>query len=406
MHRVLSVIPGPTFGGSAGQAERLHKPLLERGWETIVVLPPEGQAVIDRLRGSGVEVIAQPMHRLRATSSPRPHLALARHTGPETAALRRLVRETDAVVVQNHGDLNPQGGIAGHLEHAAVHWHLLDTRTPPALRRVTMPLVTRISDSISTIGQRLADEHPGVTDLGERCFVQYPPVDVAAFAGAAERRAAARAELGVPEGAACVGAIGNRNPQKGHQWLVRAAERVRAARPDTVVRILGAVSQDHPGYERELWDEARAAGLDEVAFSMADPGRRVPDLIAAFDVLCMPSVPNSEGMPTVILEAMAAGVPVVATDVGAVSEAVLHGRTGLVVGPLDAQALASAILELLGDDDRRAAMAAAGRERVAAEFSLAGLADRFDAAYRVALEYRATRRRGLRTASGRGPSRG
>ncbi|MEA2123314.1 MAG: hypothetical protein QOI80_96 [Solirubrobacteraceae bacterium] len=392
MRRVLSVIPGPTFGGAATQAERLHRPLRALGWELVVVLAPDARPVIDRLTAAGLEVHVQPMHRLRASRAPGPHWALARHTLPETAALRRLVLGVGACVVQNHGDLNPQAGIAGHIEGAAVHWHLLDTRTPPALRRLTMPLVTRLSDSISTIGEVLADEHPGVRGLGERCVVVYPSVDAAAFAGARDRRAAARAELGVPDGALCVGAIGNRNPQKGHQWLVRAMARVRAQRPGAVVRILGAPSPGHEGYEAELRAEAAALGLrdDDGSFRIVDPGRRVPELIGAFDILCMPSVPNSEGLPTVLLEAMAAGVPVVATDVGAVREAVEPGRTGAVVPALDAEALAAALLAVAAAPQ---ATVAAARARVLSDFSLDALAGRFDRAYALALEHRAGRRR-------------
>ncbi|MBA3327158.1 MAG: glycosyltransferase [Solirubrobacterales bacterium] len=361
----------------------------------MAVVPSEPGNTAERLRDGGVEVILRPMHRLRATLRPSPHLALARHGIGEITALRRIVREQQAAVVQSHGDLNPHAGIAGHLEGAAVHWQILDSRTPVALRYVTMPLACRLADSFAAIGYELARSHPGVLDFGERYVTIYTAVDPARFARSAELRVAARAELRVPEGAFCVGAIGNRNPQKGHEWLVRAAGSVRTRHPQIAVRVLGAASPGHEHYEQRLREEAAALGLREQdgSFAIVDPGARVPDLIGALDALCMSSVPNSEGIPTVILEAMTAGIPVVATDVGAVSEVVMDGVTGRVVPARDGRALSDARARLADDAALRARLVAAGRERVHTHFSLERLVDLYAHSYNLAMAHRATRRR-------------
>ena len=388
MRRVLSVIPGPTFGGAANQVLHLTAPLAERGWEVMAVLPDEPGNAAERLEEAGLVVHRRPMRRLRNTLAPGPHLALARNARRDVRGLRELVRELDAAVVQNHGDLNPQAGIAGHLERAAVHWQLLDTRTPRTVRRLTMPLVTRLADSVSTVGRALAREHPGVERLGERCITVYPPVDHARFTHARERRDAARAELGLERDVVCIGAIGNRNPQKGHDRLARAAA---ALGPGVALRILGAPSPGHEDYERSVHEAAAASGLAGEAFAAVDPGSRVPELIGALDVLCMPSVPNSEGMPTVIFEAMAAGIPVVATDVGAVSELIDRPEAGIVVPADDESALAAALQRVVADPDLRERLGAGGAERVKA-YSLEHLADLYARAYEVAVEHRAARR--------------
>ena len=103
----------------------------------------------------------------------------------------------------------------------------------------------------------------------------------------------------------------------------------------------------------------------------------------------MGSVPNSEGVPTVILEAMACGVPVVATDVGAVAEVVDDGVTGFVVPPLRPQALADATLRLLGDPDLRARMSLAAREQAVARFDVEVCADTHVRAFEAAIAYHA-----------------
>jgi glycosyltransferase involved in cell wall biosynthesis len=399
---VLAVIPAPTFGGSANQVLRLSAPLAERGWELVAVLPDEPGNAAERLEAAGLPVHKLPMRRLRNTLSPGPHLALARNAFPDVRRLRELVRTTGASVVQNHGDLNPQAGIAGHLEGAAVHWQLLDTRTPVPVRRVTMPLVTRLADSVSTVGEALARAYPGAQGLGARCVTVFPPVDHERFADAQQLRAGARAELCVPRDALLIGAIGNRNPQKGHDALIRAAAALRAELPQIVVRILGAPSPGHGSYERGLHETAERLGLSgSEALRLVDPGARVAELIGALDVLCMPSVPNSEGMPTVILEAMAAGVPVVATDVGAVREAIASADVGVVVAPSDDAALVAGLRELAADPARRRDVAASARDHVHASFSTERLVDAYARAYELAVEHRSTRRRrGALTLSG------
>jgi glycosyltransferase involved in cell wall biosynthesis len=197
----------------------------------------------------------------------------------------------------------------------------------------------------------------------------------------------------VPDGAPVIGAIGNRNPSKGFEHLARALAHARREHPQAVARVLGAPSPPHAAWERAVLEEARGLGLDETAFSMRDGGTRVPELIAGFDVFALSSVPRSEGMPTVILEAMACGLPVAATDVGAVRELVADGETGLVVAPEDPTALGAAIARLLGDRALRARMGAAGRRHFAERFSLDRLADRHAEAYRLALAHRDARRR-------------
>jgi glycosyltransferase involved in cell wall biosynthesis len=401
MRRVLAVIPGPTFGGAANQVMQLAEPLRKHGWDLVAVLPDGPGNAAARLDGA-VELHRVPMRRLRNTRSLEPHLALARAARGDVRRLRELVHSTGASVVQNHGDLNPQAGIAGHLEGAAVHWQLLDTRTPTFVRALTMRLVTQLADSISTVGDELARVHPGALSLGERCITVYPPHDHKRFRESGGLREQARAELGVPEGALCVGAIGTRNPQKGHDSLIRAAARARDAHPGVVVRILGAPSPGHEYYERALHDTAERLGLTEArhAFETVDPCDRVAELIGALDVMCMPSVPNSEGMPTVIFEAMAAGIPVVATDVGAVREIFGPTDSGLLVPPSDDDALAEALLRLVEDPALRGRIAAAARVRVK-EFSVERLAGLYARGYELALEHRRGRRR--RAAATRSP---
>jgi glycosyltransferase involved in cell wall biosynthesis len=145
--------------------------------------------------------------------------------------------------------------------------------------------------------------------------------------------------------------------------LVRALARLRG-HPFSAL-IVGDGPQ-RPGVEAEIHD----LGLESVA-QLSGPRRDVPDLLARSDVFALAS--RSEGGPISILEAMAAGLPVVASDVGGVRELVADGATGLLVPAGDPDALAAALQRLLADPALRRRLGAAGRERVAERFTLSAL---------------------------------
>jgi glycosyltransferase involved in cell wall biosynthesis len=347
---------------------------------------------VERLRSGGVDVTVTELHRLRATPDPRVQARFLASLRPEIAAMRRFIVERGVDLVQAHGPTNPHVAIAAHLEGRAVVWHIYDTVAPMWLRRLTMPLVVRLADAITTVGEELARVHPGALSLGERTIALLPPVDTAAFASTPERRDAARARLGASGDEVVVGTVGNRNPSKGHGHLLRAAAAVRARQPRAVVRVVGAPSPVHAAYERELRTLAGTLGLgDERVLRWIDPGARVAEHMLGFDVMAMTSVPNSEGMPTVILEAMAAGLPVVATDVGAVREVVEDGVNGFLVPPGDDVAIAAAVERLVADRELRARLGAAGRALVERRCALEPLADVHAGAYALALAHRRQR---------------
>lgn len=389
--RALFVINNPVFGGAHNELLGQRAGLAAAGWEVLALTsdePASGQA---RLREAGVPTTAIPLHRLRATLQPRPHLELLAGLPGEIGAIRRVIREQAIDLVQVHGPTNFHGAVAAHREGIAVCWHIYDEVAPPPLLRVLMPFVLRLADSVTTIGHALAVSHPGALGLGPRCVVTSPPVDFARFAPDPERRARARAELGIPDGATAIGTVGNRNPTKGHLHLVEAVARLTAAHPEVVVRIMGARSPVHAAYEQSIHDAITARGLGD-RIKLVEPGARVAELLPALDVFAMTSVPRSEGMPTSILEAMGCALPVVATDVGAVAEEIAEGETGYVVPALDVDAISAALGRLVADGPLRARLGAAGRERALARFS----ADRVVAnrlrAYEAALAHRRARR--------------
>ena len=386
------MIGGPVFGGAHNQALRLTPLLRETGWETIVVLPDEEGDALGRLSASAIDVVTMPLDRLRMTRSMRAQAKLVTGFRAEVANLSRLIRERRIDVVQLPGVTGPQAAVAARREGAAVAWQLLDTRPPEALRRVAMPMVKRLADVVMTTGVEVARHYPGVRELGERWVPFVPPVDSEEFEPDANRRRAARAALGAADEQVVIGTVGNRNPQKGHEYLIRAMSIVRRSHPRAVLRARGNVSPVHPAYEAKLQRELETAGLDRSSLSRVDSDMSVAGILPGFDVFVLPSVPRSEGLPTAILEAMACELPVVATDVGGVRELVEHGATGYVVPPRDPGAIAASVARLISDAGLRSEFGLRARRRVEECWSIADCAESHLRAYEIALAVRARRR--------------
>ncbi len=180
--------------------------------------------------------------------------------------------------------------------------------------------------------------------------------------------AATHPALEMPAGTPLAVYTGRLHRGKGLRYLVSAWTAVVGRWPNARLWIIG----EGP-HRQALEDQIQAVGLE---------GRVVPlgtfdcvdDLLTAADLFVLPSL--EEGMSVALLEAMAAGLPVVVTDIPGNRLLVDHDRHGLLVPVEDAEALSSAVMRIFGDPDRAARMGVAGRDRVAGEFSLATMAQR------------------------------
>lgn len=207
--------------------------------------------------------------------------------------------------------------------------------------------------------------------------VVHSGIDPARLHGAPDRREEHRREFRVPAGGALVGNVGHCADHKGQRFLVAAAPAVLERHPGTRFVIVG---------EGELLEDlrAQARGLG-LAERVLFPGFRsdVPSLLRSFDLFAFPS--HLEGLGTSVLDALAAGLPVVATTAGGIPEMIDDGVHGLLVPPRDPAALARALIALLDDPARARRLGDAGRARVLAEFTVERTVEKTLAEYRELL---------------------
>lgn len=209
-------------------------------------------------------------------------------------------------------------------------------------------------------------------------------IDARSFQPPADR-AAARAALGLPD-LRLVGCLGRIRAQKGTDVFVRAMIQVAAARPDVGAVVLGrATTAEYQKLLDELKAEVAAAGLTtRILFPPEVPPSQTPAWYAALDLFIAPQ--RWEGFGVTPLEAMATGLPVVATTVGAFPDLVVppgepEPETGLLIPPGEIAAMADAAAVYLDDAPRAAAAGAAGRARVMARFTLEREAAALNAVY-------------------------
>jgi glycosyltransferase involved in cell wall biosynthesis len=186
-------------------------------------------------------------------------------------------------------------------------------------------------------------------------------------------RAWLRRTLGVPADAPLVGCVARLSPEKGVDRFIRAAERIHRQRPDVHFAVIGA------GYQhRMLTRLAHELGLAE---HLHLPGVAMDAAMVypGLDLVALTS--RSEGMPLVLLEAMACARPVVAMRIGGVAEVIEAGTTGVLVERNDWHALAGAVVDLLGAPERLRELGAAGRRRVRERFSLESTLRRTEALF-------------------------
>src|SRR5581483_5128138 len=210
----------------------------------------------------------------------------------------------------------------------------------------------------------------------ERTFVVRNGLDLHRF----DALAARPLQGPLPAGRPLVAVIANLWPVKGHRTLLEAIRRVHAHRPEARFALVGD-GPERPFLERRIAD-LHLEGVVELLGTRYD----VPAILSRADAACLSS--QAEGLPNAIMEAMAASLPVVATDVGGTPELVLPGETGFLAPSGDPVQLADALVAVLADPQAARQMGARGRRLVASAYSLDRLAAAHGAMYRAVLARR------------------
>jgi len=349
--KILHVETGRHFLGGPQQVIYLINALRERGHENILVCPPDS-GIDSAARQAGIRV-----QNLFCAGD----LDL-----PFAYRLSQFLKELLPDIVHCHSRRGADllGGLAASFADvpAIVSRRVDNTemRLMAGLRYRPFRKVVAISEAIAQVLRQHDIEE-------DRIVVIRSAVDAEAFAGQPDCETFRR-EFSIDRGVFTMAAAGQLIPRKGHRFLLQAVSELKLTHPPFRLIIFGE------GYlNSQLRAQAAWLGLGDVV-QFAGYRDDLDNFIGCFDLFVHPA--SAEGLGVAALKAAAAGVPVVACVAGGMSESVRDGETGFLVPPEDADALHDAIGTLMDDDETRAEMGVAGRERMQNEFSIATMADK------------------------------
>lgn len=359
--KILHVETGRHFFGGPQQVIYLINALRERGHDNLLVCPPD----------SGIDTVAREHGIWVQNLFCAGDLDL-----PFAYRLSQFINDKQPDIVHCHSRRGADilGGLAAGFANVPA---VVSRRVDNTELRLVAGLRYRSFRKVIAISEAIADVLRDRGIEGERIEVIRSAVDAGAFEHKPDCRPYWR-ELGIEDGVFTIAAAGQLIPRKGHRYLLEAAAELRVTHPPFRLVIFG------DGYlNNQLRAQAESLGLGDVV-QFAGYRDDLDDFIGCFDLFVHPS--SAEGLGVAALKAAAAGVAVVGCDAGGMRESVLHGETGLLVEPDNADALHEAIATLFDDDQMRARFAAAGRARMQNEFSIATMADQHETLYASVVE--------------------
>ncbi len=359
---ILIALESSGPGGAENMVVSLAAALAARGHGVSIVTDRPGW-MTDRARQAGVPVWIE-------TQRPGVDLRwIAR-------LARRMRRERIDYFHSHEFSMNVFGGAAARLASvphlATIHGRNYVTGAPRRvlayrlLRRLGVPIVAVSEDLRGYLAEGFGLPRESLSLIPNG--IEIPALTLRS---PGPQRELERARLGLPTTAPLVLCVGNLYPVKDHATLVRALAKL----PDVHLAIAGRGAEEenlrHLAEELGLADRLHLLGLRD------DVGA----LLGVCDVFAQPS--RSEGLPLAILEAMSRSVPVVASRVGGIPEAIEDGRSGLLARPGDPDAFVRALATILGSPEQAERLGQHARARVEREFSIAAMVDRYLAAYQA-----------------------
>lgn len=358
--KIIHVETGMHLYGGAQQVAYLLKGLKARGVENLLVCPPRSAIALEA-RKSGIEVHEIPCNGDLDFRFLSRLIQLFRAEQPELVHLHSR-RGADVL-----------GGIAAC--RTGVH-AVLSRRVDNPESRWLLPLKYRMYERVICISEGIAAvlNDQGVDAAKLRVVRSALDPDVWMRA---KPRPALDVEFGIAPERLCIGVVAQLIERKGHAVLFDALSQLPAHTPPYQLLIFG-----QGPLRAELERLVGSFGLrDRVVF--AGFRKDLSNWMGALDLMVHPAF--AEGLGVSLLQAQAAGLPVIASRVGGIPEAIVHQQTGVLVAPGDAQALSQAIADLLNNRECRVSLGMAGRRRILGEFSVDAMVDGNLAVYRDVL---------------------
>jgi glycosyltransferase involved in cell wall biosynthesis len=299
--------------------------------------------------------------------------------------LARYCRRHDVALIHTNSLAVLSGGLAAWLTRTPHVWHVREIITSGWLNWfLTLALnlfATRVVVVSGPVQRHLVAAQPR---LASKTMVIHNGIDVARFMDDDTAVAQAlRDEWQIPPGALIVGMVGRISAWKGQEFLLQATCPILRQRDDVILVFVGGDVPGETTHQDALTQMIKTYGMTDKV-RLVGFQSNIPPILAAFDVFVLPST-RPDPFPTVVLEAMAAGKPVIATAHGGSLEQVQHNETGLLVSPVDTTEMTQALAQLLNPTYPRRDMGQAGRQYALTHFVTARYVADVVGVYRILL---------------------
>lgn len=363
MNRVVFINDVGTWGGAEKILYHVLKNIGSQKeiFQPCVILGSEG-LLADRIRQLSLPVYVEPI-----PENSRNFVSLIKW-GVKVSQIARMLKP-DLIYINTLRSIIFTSSFLKLLRKPVV-WHEHNIQ-PSFIRRTVLNLLALwLPNRIIAVSQAVADPYWDIIRK-HKIQVIHNALDLSDFSR--EFPKDIRKEFNIPDKDSIVTVTSVLRPWKGHEYFIRAAHLVKRKYPESKFLILGEeVMKKDKGYKQWLAELCKSLDLEnDIIFT----GFRddVPHILLQSDIIVLPSI-LPDPFPTVVLEAMAAAKPIVATDIGGIPEMVENEKTGLLVPPKDYEALANAILRLLMDREFACRLGRSGFTRLTKAFGI----DRFN----------------------------
>lgn len=369
---IAHIINGLHTGGAEMMLYKLLAGMDRERFDLRVISLLEGGEVREKIEKLGIKVYA---------------LGMTQNPSLLSGALRlaKLLRQHPPQLIQTwmyHADL--AGGVIGKLfTRAPIVWNLRtsdiihhpDNKRTSFIIKLCAFLSSRVPQQIVSCSQVACQSHAELGYDAAKLLRIPNGVELASFRPDERARRSLREELNIAPTAQLVGMVARFHPQKDHTNFVQAATRLQAVMPDVHFLLCG----DNVTWENSSLTEPIVAAGSQHRFHLLGRRKDTPRINAALDVATLCSA-YGEGFPNVLIEAMACGVPCVATDSG--DSSLIIGETGIVIPIRTPEALANGWQTLLTmNAQARQMLGEAARQRVVNEYSLSAVVARYEKLY-------------------------
>ncbi|HAU5526998.1 TPA: glycosyltransferase family 4 protein [Proteus mirabilis] len=357
---VLSILHTESSCGWGGQEIRIlteSQGMVQRGHHVTLVCCPNSK-IAKAAPDYGVEVVTLPIEKKR---------------GSALMALRNWLKvhrqQFDVINTHSSTDAWLVALSCASLRHSPAIVRTRHVSTDVSRSLPTRWLYLSSSAHIVTTGEKLRQTLHQYNRFPLSQMTSVPTgIDLEKFSP--QNKQQAREKIGVPN-KPTLGIVATMRVWKGHKYLIEAWKTLHLQFPDWQLLLVGDGPQ-----RKNLQPMVKLAGLEESVFFLGNRND-VPDCLNAMDLFALPSFGN-EGVPQGIMQAMACGLPVVSTTVGAISEAVIDGKTGFTLAPQVQETLINYLAKLMASDELRQQMGQASLSHAKAQFGLDNMLDKME----------------------------